>query len=217
VHPKEAIIFLERSDLIKRCQTGDKCAFEELYHLSCHQALKTAYLISGRRGMTEDIVQEAFIQCYKEIRRLKEPDAFNAWFYKILIHCGWRLLAKNKALSSGSFEIDDTIIDPNFCLDDLVVTREVYEKVQRAMGKLTLPLRAVVILYYYNNMTIREIAKVLGCVQGTVKSRLYNARKLLEKELRPYINNEEQNCTAKPTIVPAPVKVERHDDAGFFV
>nr|WP_243663018.1 sigma factor [Hydrogenispora ethanolica] len=49
--------------------------------------------------MAEDIVQEAFIRCYKEIRQLKEPDAFNSWFYKILIRCGWRLLAKNKALS----------------------------------------------------------------------------------------------------------------------
>lgn len=90
---------MERIDLIKRCQTGDKYAFEELYHLSCHQAIKTAYLISGQRGMAEDIVQEAFIRCYKEIRQLKEPDAFNSWFYKILIRCGWRLLAKNKALS----------------------------------------------------------------------------------------------------------------------
>jgi hypothetical protein len=66
-------------------------------------------------------------------------------------------------------------------------------------------------------MTIAEIAKVLGCVQGTVKSRLYNARKLIEKELKPYMNNEEQKCTVKSTITPAPIKVkELHDDAGFF-
>lgn len=206
---------MERIDLIKRCQTGDKYAFEELYHLSCHQAIKTAYLISGQRGMAEDIVQEAFIRCYKEIRQLKEPDAFNSWFYKILIRCGWRLLVKNKALS---LVFQQTIvIDKNFCLDDMVETQEVRDRVQKAMGKLTLPLRTVVILYYYNNMTIPEIAMVLGCVQGTVKSRLHNARKLIEKELKPYIDDEKQKCTVKSTNTPAPIKVEElHNDAGFF-
>jgi RNA polymerase sigma factor (sigma-70 family) len=216
VHLKEAIIFLERFSLIKLCQTGDKDAFEELYRLSCHQAIKTAYLISGQRGMAEDIVQEAFIQCYKEIRYLKEPDAFNAWFYKILIRCGWRMLAKNKVLLSDNFITCDTISNLDFCLDDLVETREVNSQVQQAMKKLTLPLRTVVILYYYNNLTIAEIANVLSCVQGTVKSRLHNARKLLEKELKPYFANKDQEYIVKPDNALAPIEVKQHDDAGDF-
>jgi Sigma-70 region 2 len=125
---------LERSDLIKRCQTGDKYAFEELYKLSCHQAIKTAYLISGQRDMAEDIVQEAFIQCYKEIRKLKEPDAFNSWFYKILIRCGWRLLSKSRVLLFSNFATDDAFIDMYFCLDDMVVTFSQEAKVVAAQG-----------------------------------------------------------------------------------
>lgn len=202
---------MEPLDLIRRCQTGDKYAFEELYHLSCHQAIKTAYLISGKRGLAEDIVQEAFVQCYKEIRQLKDPDAFNSWFYKILIRCGWRMLAKNKVFSFESISTGDTVVDLDFCLDDMVETREVYDQVQQAMNKLTLPLRTVVVLYYYNNMTIAEIANVLGCAQGTVKSRLHNARKLLERELKPYFTNEEPEYFVKPNLALSPVKVEQHD------
>jgi RNA polymerase sigma factor (sigma-70 family) len=135
---------LDQSELVKRCQTGDKNAFEELYHSTCHQALKTAYLISGRRGVAEDIVQEAFIQCYKEIKRLKEPNAFYAWFYKILIRCSWRMLSKNKALASCCSVSANTVMDLNFCLDDMIETQEIYDQVRLAMEQLTIPLRTVV-------------------------------------------------------------------------
>jgi RNA polymerase sigma factor (sigma-70 family) len=193
---------LDQSELVKRCQTGDKNAFEELYHSTCHQALKTAYLISGRRGVAEDIVQEAFIQCYKEIKRLKEPNAFYAWFYKILIRCSWRMLSKNKALASCCSVSANTVMDLNFCLDDMIETQEIYDQVRLAMEQLTIPLRTVVTLYYYNNLSIAEIAKVLDCVQGTVKSRLHNARKSIEKELMLYFNNDERKCTVKSTGIP---------------
>jgi RNA polymerase sigma factor (sigma-70 family) len=193
---------LDQSELVKRCQTGDKNAFEELYHSTCHQALKTAYLISGRRGVAEDIVQEAFIQCYKEIKRLKEPNAFYAWFYKILIRCSWRMLSKNKALASCCSVSANTVMDLNFCLDDMIETQEIYDQVRLAMEQLTIPLRTVVTLYYYNNLSIAEIAKVLDCVQGTVKSRLHNARKSIEKELMLYFNNDERKCTVKSTGTP---------------
>ncbi len=181
---------MEQLNLVKRCQNGDKQAFEELYHLYSAQALKTAYLISGHRGVAEDIVQEAFIQCYKEIKQLKEPGAFYAWFYKVLLRCGWRMMAKYQNKNSltvflGNYEA----ADGNFYVDDWVEAREVYDLVVKALRKLKAPLRAAVILYYYNNMTIAEIARVLGCVQGTVKSRLHNAKKALEKELRQYFQD----------------------------
>jgi RNA polymerase sigma-70 factor (ECF subfamily) len=184
---------LGQSHLIKRCQSGDKQAFEELYQLYCQQALKTAYLISGRRGIAEDIVQEAFIQCFKEIKQLKEPDAFYSWFYKIIIRCGWRMNAKyqNKMIVTGFGENYDTHPDQNSNMDDLVEAKEIYDLIQQALLKLKPPVRAVVVLYYYNDLKIAEISSILGCFQGTIKSRLYTAKKFLEKELKQYFSNED--------------------------
>lgn len=82
-------------------------------------------------------------------------------------------------------------IDRNFNLEDIVETKEVYDLIQKALMKLTAPMRAAVTLYYYNDMTISEIAVVLDCFQGTVKSRLHNAKKILEKELERYFLTED--------------------------
>lgn len=162
-------------DLIRQCQLGDLASFSELYHLHSKKALGTAYLISNHKGIAEDIVQESFIECFQKIKGLKNPEAFEAWFYKILVRTGWRMVKKHNCIipvDDQHMESLNTIVDSNSKLD----ASETNQMVHEALDRLSLPLKTVVILYYFNDMTIEEISKVLGCFQGTVKSRLYNAR-----------------------------------------
>jgi RNA polymerase sigma factor (sigma-70 family) len=177
---------LDIIDLIKRCQLGDLESFEQLYRIYSKNALGTAYLIAGHKGIAEDIVQEAFFQCYKEIKSLRDPGAFDVWFYKLLIRLAWKMSSKHKAVISTE-DIDFETAN-NCC--SLSLEPDVEENklmVQEAVAKLSSPLKTVVILYYFNDMTIKQIAMVLGCFQGTVKSRLHNAKKLLQKELEESI------------------------------
>jgi RNA polymerase sigma factor (sigma-70 family) len=177
---------LDIIDLIKRCQLGDLESFEQLYRIYSKNALGTAYLIAGHKGIAEDIVQEAFFQCYKEIKSLRDPSAFDVWFYKLLIRLAWKMSSKHKAVISTE-DIDFETAN-NCC--SLSLEPDVEENklmVQEAVAKLSSPLKTVVILYYFNDMTIKQIAMVLGCFQGTVKSRLHNAKKLLQKELEESI------------------------------
>jgi len=163
------------TDLIKRCQMGDLGSFSELYHLHRKKALGTAYLISNQKGIAEDIVQECFIECFKKIQTIKNPEAFEAWFYKILVRTGWRMVKSHNYLvlmSDQNMEGLSKNIDSNSELD----TSETNLIVHDALAQLSLPLKTVIILYYFNDMTIDKISKVLGCFPGTVKSRLYNAR-----------------------------------------
>jgi len=165
-------------DLIKQCQLGDSGSFSELYHLHRKKALGTAYLISNQKGIAEDIVQESFIECFQKIRTIKNPEAFEAWFYKILVRTGWRMVKKhNYLLLVGDQNIEglSTAMDFNSELD----TSETNLMIHEALARLSLPLKTVVILYYFNDMTIEKISKVLDCFPGTVKSRLYNARRQL--------------------------------------
>lgn len=178
--------------LINQCRSGDLSSFEDLYKLYRQKALGTAYLIAGRRSIAEDIVQEAFIICYSQIRNLKNPDVFHIWFYRILVRVGWRMTARLK--NTTSYEDNDAsrnefssgyvpVVPFSDIYNDRLLVRE-------AVKKLSPPLKSVVILYYFNELTIREISRVLDCFQGTVKSRLYKARKLLEKELENSFEKE---------------------------
>jgi len=101
-------------------------------------------------------VQESFIQCFHSIKRLKNIETFDVWFYKIVTRTGWRMVSKNKStLLLDEPEIIDTMIDHNafekFNSCDANMT--IYE----SLAKLSLPLRTVIVLYYFNDMTIKNI------------------------------------------------------------
>jgi len=139
---------LENTDLIKRCQLGDLDSFSELYSLHRKKALGTAYLICNQKGIAEDIVQESFIECFKKIKNIKNPEAFEAWFYKILVRTGWRMVKKHNIfipMDDQNMEGLSTTMDLHFELDD----RETNMMVNEALAQLSLPLKTVVILYYF--------------------------------------------------------------------
>lgn len=188
---------LEKTELIILCQSGDKSSLSELYRLYSKKALGTAYLISDHKGIAEDIMQEAFIQCFNEISTLKNPEKFEIWFYKILIRTGWRMVKKhNYFIPFDTQGIEDISSDMGLNLGlELSDTRL---SINQAMEKLSLPLKTVIILYYFNDMSIKEISEVLGCFQGTVKSRLHNAKKQLYCELYgTFYENELPNSLLK--------------------
>lgn len=176
---------MDNIKLIELCRQGDMNAFNSLYNEYSPKALKTAYLIVGNKNIAEDIVQEAFYECYRSIRKLRKPEIFQAWFNKLLIRICWRMAAKERKTVCGSLDEGyDENVSTYMSVVDPFENSELNEVVRKAINKLDTPLRTTVILFYFNDMSIKEIAKVLNCMQGTVKSRLHNARKYIEKDLR---------------------------------
>lgn len=183
---------MDLKELILHCQLGEKEAFQELLGTVEKKALATAYLISGTRGIAEDIVQESYIKCFREIKNLKDPEAFKVWFFRILVRTGWEMSKKHSLL----VPIDMCKEEVDLCYNlkqDIDNTIEDYELkliVQNAVNTLSENLKTVVILYYFNDMSIDEISKVIGCLKSTVKSRLFYARTVLKKELSNYFDVE---------------------------
>ncbi len=177
---------MNESELVTRCQSGDVDAFVVLVKRYSDKAVRTAYLITGRKEIAEDIAQEAFIQCYYSIQQLKNNAVFKTWFYKILMRTSWKMVASTKGqMQMDSIDIKGSHNLPDhFDLMETVEMRQSYEALYQAVGTLSKPLNEVIVLYYYNGFTIKEIAQVLNCREGTVKSRLFNARKLLADGLR---------------------------------
>lgn len=173
-------------DLIQRCQQGDKHAFEDLYKSCQAKALRTVYLITKQPALSEEIVQESFIQCYHELRSLRKPETFQTWFYRILVRMSWRLMKRERKLPSIPFDpFGGNKQEPvaHDDVDSIIEQKQMNQTVYQALDQLNEHLRTTVILHYFNDLSLKEIAEVLHCPEGTVKSRLHSAKKQLAAEL----------------------------------
>lgn len=174
---------MEQVELINRIKQGDMRAFEILFEHYKHAAIRTAYLITGNQYTSEDIVQEAFMKCYMSIGELKNPEQFKTWFFRLLTRMAWRHLKKEKKIvpiedifEQADKEHSSESIEEFHNQEE---SRALYEQI----AKLGLKHQTVIILYYYNELSVKEIAKVMGCLEGTVKSRLNIARNKLKTSL----------------------------------
>jgi RNA polymerase sigma-70 factor (ECF subfamily) len=139
----------------------------------------------GRKDIAEDVVQEAFIQCHREIKRLRSPETFETWFYRILVRLSWRIASKEKGwLSLEPLDNAKGMSTSNADVTDTVETIEMQRAVQQAVRRLSTPLKTTIVLRYFNGLSVKEIAQVLNCRVGTVESRLHNAARQLAVELK---------------------------------
>lgn len=182
---------MDLNETIRLCQLGDKEAFRTLFESVEKKAMSTAYLISGHRGIAEDILQESYIKCFREIKKLKNPRAFNVWFYRILVRTGWDLSKKySRVIPMNPEDISICIgSDDTNSIDYMLDMSSEYETLKSAIDGLSHKLRETVILYYYNELSIDEISNVQGVLAATVKTRLFYARNKLKK-----IMEESEKC-----------------------
>ncbi len=171
------------TETVTKCLLGDLECFEELFKQFYRKAHGTAYNICGSKSIAEDIVQEAFIICYRSIKSLKNPEAFNTWFYRVIVRLSWRMVKKQK-INSCIGDYSSTLVSAD--TTDSICNNLV---IRQKINNLKLPLKTVLILFYFNDLSVSEISKILGCFEGTVKSRLYKARKILKMELA-FLNEE---------------------------
>ncbi|WP_353846362.1 sigma-70 family RNA polymerase sigma factor [Clostridium sp. ZBS13] len=183
---------MDMQDTIIRCKLGEKEAFQELLQTIEKKALATAYFLSGKRGIAEDILQETYMKCFMEIDKLKDPEAFKVWFFRILVRTGWKMSKKQSMLVPTDITSENEALFYNEKQNEenIIDTYETKHIVKSAINNLSENLKTVVILYYFNDMSIEEISKVTGCFKATVKSRLFYARGALKKQLGDCFENQ---------------------------
>ncbi len=177
---------MDKMTLVERCKKGDWEAYSMLYQEYVVKAMRTAYLMVGNKALAEDIVQETFIQCFQKIESLKKTEAFESWLYKILTRLSYRMGYKeSRILSAYKYEERINNIEAPASEEPLhtLENNETRDEVKSALISLSPPIRTVIVLYYFNEMSIKEISNILDCFEGTVKSRLHNGRKQLRRLL----------------------------------
>lgn len=174
---------LQERELVVNVQKGDMQAFEQLFELYKSKALRTVYLMTRDKNISEDIVQEVFVSCYTSIKELKNPEYFKTWFYRILTRTTWRYMEKEKRLIPVEDIFEKLENQHEKSLLDKLEQKESSNFLYQEILKLQPKLQTTLILYYYQEFSVKEIAQTMGCLEGTVKSRLYTGRRRLKISL----------------------------------
>lgn len=177
---------------IEKAKAGDIRAFEELMEEHQKAIYNVAYRIVGNYDDASDVAQDAMIKIFKNLSYFEERSKFTTWMYRIVTNTALDFLKKkrrNKVIS-----IDETIsgeendygkqlASDEVTPQELVEQDERRQAVLKALYKLTPEHRAVLVLRDINGLSYDEIANVLMCSEGTVKSRINRARKSLRETL----------------------------------
>jgi len=182
--------------LVARVQKGDKSAFDLLVRKYQHKIVKLVSRYVRDRAEVEDIAQETFIKAYRALRGFRGESAFYTWLYRIAINT-----AKNYLVSQGRRPLAvEPLADDEGGPDGLVLNlredstpehnvlaEEIARTVEQAIGALPEDLRTAITLREIEGLSYEEIAEIMDCPIGTVRSRIFRAREAIDRDLKPLL------------------------------
>lgn len=168
---------MEESDLIRAAQSGDMSAMERLYQAHQVKAYRIATIMLQDPALAGDMVQEAFIRAFREIRKCDPHRPFAPWLARILINCCKTAQHRARRTLPVADVPDQGNLDPGFAAAE--ARADVWEALQR----LELAAREILMLRYFSEFTEPEIATILEIPVGTVKSRLHQARESMKRQM----------------------------------
>lgn len=184
-------------ELVSRVQQGDKAAFDLLVLKYQHRIVKLVSRYVREPSDALDVTQETFLKAYRALPRFRGDSAFYTWIYRIAVNTAKNYLV---ALSRRPTEVDldhdgsggldlnalqKTLDTP----ERLLLTDEIKATILDAMNKLPDDLREAIMLREVDGLSYEEIADVMSCPIGTVRSRIFRARDAIDQRLRPLMEN----------------------------
>ncbi len=181
--------------LVERVQKGDKNAFNLLVKKYQHKVANLVSRYVKNQSDVADVVQEAFIKAYRALPNFRGESAFYTWLYRIAVNSAKNhLVATGRKPPSSDVEIDDAeIYDSGDALreqaspEKLLLTEEIKKIVFSTMDQLPEDLRVAINLRELEGLSYEEIAEVMGCPVGTVRSRIFRARDAIDKKIQPLL------------------------------
>lgn len=183
--------------LIERVQRGDKNAYNLLVTKYQHKVSNLVARYVKNQSDVPDIVQEAFIKAYRALPNFRGDSAFYTWLYRIAVNC-----AKNHMVASGrkppgsDVEIDDAefydggdALRENASPEKQLLTSEIKKVIFSTIEQLPEDLKTAINLRELEGLSYEEIAVIMECPVGTVRSRIFRAREAIDKKIRPLIQH----------------------------
>jgi RNA polymerase sigma-70 factor (ECF subfamily) len=172
---------------VELSRQGDRVAFGELAITLGDRLHAVAHRILRDRDLAGDVTQQALVKIWQELPRLRDADLFDGWSYRVLVNACRDELRKRRGPSA-----DVDLLENDAWLPDASIPVADRDQLDRAFLRLTLDQRSAVILHYYLDYSLAEIATIVDIPVGTVRSRLHYARRALrsaiEADRRPAMN-----------------------------
>lgn len=174
-----------RTALVQRARDGDEDAFTQLVDLSGDRCYAIAYRILRDVERAKDAVQQAFLLAWRELPRLREPERFEVWLYRLLVNACFEEARRHRRWTTRVRVLP--LEGP--AAPDQIVSVDDRDALERAFQRISPEHRAVFVMHHYAGLPLAAIAEVVGVPVGTVKSRLHNSirnlRAVLETESEP--------------------------------
>ncbi len=183
------------AELVKRVQAGDKAAFDILVQKYQHKVVNLINRFVSDQTECYDIAQDAFIKAYRAIGNFRGDSQFYTWLYRIAANTAKNHLA-SRARKSPSYSVDiddaehyegESRLKEYATPENLLLTEEIERTVFQAIEELPDDLKSAIMLREIEGLSYEEIAEVMDCPIGTVRSRIFRARDAIDRELRPLL------------------------------
>ncbi|CUU01908.1 RNA polymerase, sigma-24 subunit, RpoE [Candidatus Kryptobacter tengchongensis] len=187
---KEQFETLDEAEIVKRAKDGDEKAFEMIIKKYQNRVANLIFKIIGDSSVVEDLTQDVFLRVIESLRDYKFGSALYTWIYRITVNICIDEIRKRQR--SRTYSLSDVLtqnpkVEPAHSpVEKTVERKELREIIENAISKLPLEYKTAIILREFEDLPYEEIAKILKVSVGTVKSRIFRARKLLAEHLKEY-------------------------------
>jgi RNA polymerase sigma-70 factor (ECF subfamily) len=182
--------------LVARVQKGDRRAFDLLVVKYQHRILALVGRFVSDFAEAQDVTQEAFIKAYRALPSFRGDSAFYTWMYRIAVNTAKNhLISRSRKTPTNDIDLDDAAYftdESHMCdmdtPDGLLQRDQLHDVVFAAIDALPEELRMAITLREIDGLTYEEIADVMECPIGTVRSRIFRAREAIEKKMQPLLS-----------------------------
>ena len=183
--------------LVERVQRGDKNAFNLLVRKYQHKVVNLVARYVNNPGDVPDVAQEAFIKAYRALPTFRGESAFYTWLYRIAVNTAKNYLtSQGRRPPSSDVEADEAeyygggeALQEVATPENLALTDEIKRTVFAAIEALPEDLRTAITIREMEGLSYEEIAEIMDCPVGTVRSRIFRAREAIDKKLQPLIEH----------------------------
>ena len=185
----------KEKQLVLKAQQGNNRAFGKLIKKYQNKVLYLAFDIIGNYDDAQDIAQSAFLRAFKNIRNFKMQATFSTWLYRIVVNLSIdfnrarsrrRQISIEKPLDDSEQSLKNILKDKHKQPDQLLVLKDFNKQLEKAVNKLPHNQRIAFVLRNYHDMSMNNIAEILECKTGTVRSHLFRAINKLREQLKEF-------------------------------
>jgi RNA polymerase sigma-70 factor, ECF subfamily len=185
-------------ELVRRVQNGDRDAFDLLFSRYQHKIVNLVGRYLRDSEDVQDVVQEAFIKAFRALPRFRGESAFYTWLYRIAINTAKNhIVARSRRPPGVDVELEDAEhYDGADALRDLenpeaeMARDQLSAEINSAIADLPDDLRSAVTLREFDGLTYEQIAEIMECPVGTVRSRIFRAREAIDKRISPLLDRQ---------------------------